>query len=511
MPAAVELVNAALSVGPGSTVSATIRLRNTGRIVDEFSLVPVGEFAPWMTVEPASLPLFPDASGEVRVTFQPPRASTPAAGSYPFAVRVRSREDAAFSYVAEGRIQVQPLLAVTARMTPRTSSGGRLSHAGKHRIEIDNAGNLPATVDVTGGDPDERLTVQPDQARVVVPAGGSALVRVQVKARKGMLQGSPLTIPFQVVVSPAGAAPVMLDGSLSQRAVLPSGLGQVLIAIVPLLVVAFIAKTVIDNVTKANASPSPSAIALATPSPTPTPSPSPSPTLAPSATPAPSPSPTPVIPLADATLRGLGLFDPAGQGNPAATFGFHVDGGGTISAKALIASGPLKICIGQQGHTPTCGSGATGLLVKKATTVAGTWTVSLTGASNGNSSTVDFELTYPAASPSLEISGIPFAGSMAKTGLDLTVVATASGPLTLNASWGVVRPDPNVVLSPFSSYDLRFLNVAQPGTPITSSGESTTNATAPSTFMLPPNAYDLTLTSRNATNDLVLDGTVSWP
>jgi len=29
--------------------------------------------------------------------------------------------------------------------------------------------------------------------------------------------------------------------------------------------------------------------------------------------------------------------------------------------------------------------------------------------------------------------------------------------------------------------------------------------------MLPPNAYELTLTSRNATNDLVLDGTVSWP
>jgi len=29
--------------------------------------------------------------------------------------------------------------------------------------------------------------------------------------------------------------------------------------------------------------------------------------------------------------------------------------------------------------------------------------------------------------------------------------------------------------------------------------------------MLPPNAYDLTLTSRNSTNDLVLDGTVVWP
>ena len=97
----------------------------------------------------------------------------------------------------------------------------------------------------------------------------------------------------------------------------------------------------------------------------------------------------------------------------------------------------------------------------------------MTGASNGNSATVDFELTYPAAAPSLEISGIPFAGSMAKNGLDLTMVATSSGALTLNASWGVTRPDPNVVLSPFASYDLRFLNVAQPGTPITATAPTT--------------------------------------
>lgn len=52
---------------------------------------------------------------------------------------------------------------------------------------------------------------------------------------------------------------------------------------------------------------------------------------------------------------------------------------------------------------------------------------------------------------------------------------------------------------------------AQPGTPITASGDNATSATAPANFMLPPNAYELTLTSRNSTNDLVLDGTVSWP
>jgi hypothetical protein len=508
MPATVELVNTSIVVAPGSAVTATIRIRNTGRIVDEFTLVPVGEFAAWMSVGPASLPLFPDASGEASVTFQTPRGSTPAAGTYPFAVRVRSREDPAFSYVAEGRIQVLPLLEVAARMTPRTSSGGRLSRSGTHRIEIDNAGNVPATVDVSGADPDERLTVVPDRARVVVPAGGSVTVRIKVKARKRMLQGSPLTIPFQVVAAPAGAAPVLLDGSLSQRAVLPSGFGQVLIAIVPLLVVAFIAKTVIDNVTKPSASASPSLIALATPAATPRPSSSPTP--APSATPAATPSPAPVIPLADATFRGLGLFDPAGQDNPKASFAFHVDGGGTIDIKVLNASSPVKACLQQQGHSASCQTGSTGLEVKKPTTAAGGWTIVLSGATSGASATVDFELTFPAAAPSVQLSGIAFAGSSARTGLDATVVATGSGALALNATWAA-RKDPNVVISSASSYDLKILNVAQPGTPITASGEAVEAASAPANFMLPPNAYELTLTSRLATNELFLAATLSWP
>ena len=143
-------------------------------------------------------------------------------------------------------------------MTPRTSSGGRLSRTGTHRIEIDNAGNVAGN----GRRQRRRPGRAPDRPARPGPAGrppgGSTVVRVKVKARKGMLQGSPMTIPFQVVAAPAGAAPVVLDGSLSQRAVLPSGMGQVLIAIVPLLVVAFIAKTVIDNVTKASAGASPS-------------------------------------------------------------------------------------------------------------------------------------------------------------------------------------------------------------------------------------------------------------
>ena len=112
--------------------------------------------------------------------------------------------------------------------------------------------------------------------------------------------------------------------------------------------------------------------------------------------------------------------------------------------------------------------------------------MTVTGASNGNSATVDFELTYPAAAPSLEISGIPFAGSMAKNGLDLTMVATSSGALTPQRQLG--RHPARSERGPLAvrSYDLRFLNVAQPGTPITATGDNATSATAPANFMLPP-------------------------
>jgi hypothetical protein len=90
------------------------------------------------------------------------------------------------------------------------------------------------------------------------------------------------------------------------------------------------------------------------------------------------------------------------------------------------------------------------------------------------------------------------------------MVATGSGALALNATWAA-RKDPNVIISSASSYDLKILNVAQPGTPITASGEAVESASAPANFMLPPNAYELTLTSRLATNELFLAATLSWP
>src|SRR6478672_8478996 len=109
MPASVDLVQPTLGVMPGEAVSTTIRVTNTGRIVDELSFDVLGDAAAYTTIEPARVPLFPGAHGETTITFRPPRGSSPAAGNVPFGIRVRSQEDRAFSFVVEGSLQIGAL------------------------------------------------------------------------------------------------------------------------------------------------------------------------------------------------------------------------------------------------------------------------------------------------------------------------------------------------------------------------------------------------------------------
>jgi len=68
-----SLTTADLTVEAGARAVATIRVRNTGSIVDRFDIDVVGVTASWATVDPASLSLFPGAEGTATITFAPAR------------------------------------------------------------------------------------------------------------------------------------------------------------------------------------------------------------------------------------------------------------------------------------------------------------------------------------------------------------------------------------------------------------------------------------------------------
>ncbi|MFG2737973.1 peptidoglycan-binding protein, partial [Streptomyces harbinensis] len=54
-----SLEPASATVAPGDETRVRLRLRNTGDVVDEYRFEPVGEVAPWTTVEPETLRLYP--------------------------------------------------------------------------------------------------------------------------------------------------------------------------------------------------------------------------------------------------------------------------------------------------------------------------------------------------------------------------------------------------------------------------------------------------------------------
>src|SRR5436853_7643962 len=94
MAANVVIDQSSVSVVPGSTATCTVRVRNTGAVVDAFTLTVLGQPAAWTTVVPAALSLFPGADGTIDLHFAPPRSASVGSGAQPFGVRVVGSEDA---------------------------------------------------------------------------------------------------------------------------------------------------------------------------------------------------------------------------------------------------------------------------------------------------------------------------------------------------------------------------------------------------------------------------------
>ncbi len=212
---------------------------NTGQVVDQYRLEPLGALAPWTRVEPASLALMPGGTGTASVTFLPPRTSQLPAGEVAWAVRVIPHEDPLGVTVEEGSVQVAAFTEVTAELASRTSRA-RGRRAATQQLAVDNRGNTTVEIFLSGSDPAQALDVVVSPDHLLINPGTCALATVRPRSRTGLFRGQPTSHPFHVVAEPAGQPPVVVDGSLLQEPVLPSWLLKALLvaAIVAALAVA---------------------------------------------------------------------------------------------------------------------------------------------------------------------------------------------------------------------------------------------------------------------------------
>lgn len=137
-----SLEPASTTVDPGDTTTVRLRIRNTGDVVDEYRFVPVGDVAPYITIEPSSIRLFPGTTGILQLTFSPPRTPDAIAGPHPYGVQVVPTEQYDSTTVIEGNVSFTPFTEVRTELVPPTVKGW---FRGKPKLAIDNLGNTRLT------------------------------------------------------------------------------------------------------------------------------------------------------------------------------------------------------------------------------------------------------------------------------------------------------------------------------------------------------------------------------
>jgi hypothetical protein len=217
-----------VSVEAGGEVSVPLRLRNDSSIVEEYRFQVVGQSSGWATVVPESVSLYPGHDITVSVEFRPPRSAAVLAGEYIFGVHVQPKEHPDGAAVPEGSIKVLPFFHLTGEVLPKTSRGRR---GARHHIAIDNRGNAPVTVKLTGSDPAELLEISVQSPVLAIEPGTVQFSSVSLRPAQTIWRGMPATGVFNVVATPADGPPLLLDGSYAQQPVLPRGIAKVLLSL----------------------------------------------------------------------------------------------------------------------------------------------------------------------------------------------------------------------------------------------------------------------------------------
>lgn len=213
-----------------------LRLRNTGDVVDEYRFEPVGPIAPWTTVEPPTLRLYPGTTGTVELTFAPPRTPDATAGPNPYAVRITPTEHPEATTVPEGNLTITPFTEVRAELVPPTVKG---RFRGRPRLAVDNLGNTRLTASVNGSDNGDQLSYDIHPSNVQIEPGRAAFVRTTLKPRRIIWFGAKEQRPYTLSVLRSGAEPMPVEGTYVQRGFLPRWLAT-FFGVVTALAVTFV-------------------------------------------------------------------------------------------------------------------------------------------------------------------------------------------------------------------------------------------------------------------------------
>lgn len=233
------IIDKELSVDRGAETVCACKIKNTGSVVDQFSVQVMGAPAAWSVAEPQSISLFPGAEGVINIRMKPPDAVK--AGKMPFGVKLASATEPTATVVEEGTIAVGAFVAVTARIVPRVR---KARSAGKHKLVVKNTGNAPARVRINGSDPDEVIRFKGlGGAPILLAPGARQEVPIRYRSTASHLTGPPENHQFTISVVPEGGEPVAVPGTMLQKAAISGFMIMALAAVVAVIALVLILKS----------------------------------------------------------------------------------------------------------------------------------------------------------------------------------------------------------------------------------------------------------------------------
>lgn len=211
-----------LEAAPGQSVDLTLEVVNTETVIEGVTAVVIGVPQHIVRSRPASLALFPDAQGEITVTFAVP--PTFPAGRHALTVEVRGSAPGARPVHHD----VELVVAARPRMELRaTPSVVRARRRGVFTVESVNLGNVALDVALRSRDPDRGLSTTISPSALTV-APGEAVTSTVTATGPRQVFGSDRDRPFTVDAE-AGELAESRPLMLRQRPLVSRGLLTVLI------------------------------------------------------------------------------------------------------------------------------------------------------------------------------------------------------------------------------------------------------------------------------------------
>lgn len=214
-----------VEVAPGSSVQVRVELSNQGTQVGKFSIRVEGLDVAWTTLSQETVQLLPQASHAVVLEIHPPQTSAAAVGAHDYRLVAAAFDRPQITAVVSGRLLITSFAGLDVALEPVY-----LQNEGHCRLTLQNKGNGEIAYQVQGRDPAGAVRFEGDgRAAQLAPGGTAAFVIHVAPQQKRPLLGFVQTLPFAVhVESEQLAAPVVKEGQLEIRPVVPAWLAILL-------------------------------------------------------------------------------------------------------------------------------------------------------------------------------------------------------------------------------------------------------------------------------------------